>query len=276
MKTILNIILIIVDVSLLALIIISPGKFSSEYASVNETENASEIIQESATSKNYAKENPQQESLPAQEAHITEDNNEEETVESDNYTEEKSASQLQKELFEGGYEEADDSNMDDILGDSGIGITGVNGRATIDDFDWFLDLVEKNGMPDEAQYISNPDVILGDWKCMVIYDPANTEGKREIHFAKVHIDSTEQADTFIMNPIIEWDYIMDDMGKEIDESGRDTYTGIGEWTEGWIGNNSADHNVKIRFYTTGDGKQYAYGGITLQEVKSTGICLVRP
>lgn len=148
-------------------------------------------------------------------------------------------------------------------------------KSTIDDFDWFMNLVMESGMPDDAEFITDPRDVLGDWKCMVIVDPSNAEGKRSYHFCNVHIDCLIKEGIYTMSPHIEWNYEMDLSGKEIDESSKDWYLGMGEWTEGWIGNTAAAHNTKLRFYSTGDGKQYAYGGITLQGVKGTGICLVR-
>lgn len=286
MKMILNIALIVIDVFLLGVIIINPG--ASESGTADRAGGSATV------------------SEPSHEKEASSD------VQSPG-TEGKSASQLQAELFEGGYEDAEDAALEDFLRDpsdkevspdketssgkvaseaegSGISETDDHGylspsalaeslsttdKSTIDDFDWFLNLVMDSGMPDDAQFITDPEDVLGDWKCMVITDPANTEGMRSYHFANVHIECLRQDGTDTMSPHIEWDYEMDLEGNEIDESDKDWYLGMGEWSDGWIGNSQAAHNVKLRFYSTGDGRQYAYGGITLPDVKSTGICLVR-
>ncbi len=274
MKSILNVALIVIDVFLLGVIIINPGASADTGGAVGTEETASVAVSD--------REQDASEDLSSPEPG------------------EKSASQLQAELFRGGYEAAADAeeavdtegavDTEDAEYAEAAAGTDEHGylfpsslaetlsttdRSAIDDFDWFLNLVMDSGMPDDATYITEPEDVLGDWKCMVIFDPADAEGKRSYHFCHVHIDCLRQDGTDTMSPQIEWDYEMDLAGNEIDESEKERYLGMGEWSDGWIGNSQAAHNVKIRFYRTGDGKQYAYGGITLPDVKSTGICLVR-
>ena len=283
MKSILNAALIVIDVFLLGVIILNPGASAATGGAVGTKETASVAVSDREQDASFDPGSPE----PV----------------------EKSASQLQAELFRGGYEDAEDAaDADDAaaaedaetaenaagLADAGDAAAAADtdehgyllpsslaeklsttDPSSIDDFDWFLHLVMESGMPDDAAYITDPEDVLGDWKCMVIYDPADAEGKRSYHFCHVHIDCLRQDGTDTMSPQIEWDYEMDLAGNETDESDKERYLGMGEWSEGWIGNSQAAHNVKIRFYSTGDGKQYAYGGITLPDVKSTGICLVR-
>lgn len=276
MKIALNIALAIMDVFLLLVIIAYPGESGGAEAEGT----AANITSETATSREDIRDKS-----------------------------EKSSSELRAELFMGGYEETEDAeNTGDVVWAEETAATGeavssddeavaagtpdtdeygylipsaladdlsTKDKSTIDDFDWFMNLVMESGMPDDAEFITDPRDVLGDWKCMVIVDPSNAEGKRSYHFCNIHIDCLIKDGIYTMSPHIEWDYEMDISGKEIDESSKDWYLGIGEWTEGWIGNTAAAHNTKLRFYSTGDGKQYAYGGITLQGVKGTGICLVR-
>lgn len=276
MKIVLNIALAIMDVFLLLVIIAYPGESGGAEAEGA----AADIASETAASREDSWDKS-----------------------------EKSSSELQAELFVGGYEKVEDAeNTGDVVGAEETAATGeavssddeavaagtpdtdehgylipsaladdlsTKDKSTIDDFDWFMNLVMESGMPDDAEFITDPRDVLGDWKCMVIVDPSNAEGKRSYHFCNVHIDCLIKEGIYTMSPHIEWNYEMDLSGKEIDESSKDWYLGMGEWTEGWIGNTAAAHNTKLRFYSTGDGKQYAYGGITLQGVKGTGICLVR-
>ena len=311
MNKILNIFLIVIDV--LVLLVIITGVGSPKTSTLANADNAvvvSETQQQTQTVSESTPQ-PQPQAQAATEAKsevqsVAEDKSETQPVdtadaqtskESDDKAEEgykgfASESEYQRYLFSGGYE--DEASPGD---ESGFAYTGeaqfdehgyylpsakasslsTKEKCTMDDFDWFMNYVWDNGMPDGAEYVKNPEDVVGDWKCMVIYDPPNKEGLKAFHLCNLHIDANELSEGSItMSPHVEWDYILNDDGSKTDESDRDWYLGMGEWTEGWIGNTNANHNVKIRFYETGDGKQYGYGGISLPDVKSTGICIVRP
>ena len=55
-----------------------------------------------------------------------------------------------------------------------------------EDFEWFITDVYKNGPQEGSEYISHPEDALGDWKCLIIYDPKNDEGKLSHHYGSAH------------------------------------------------------------------------------------------
>lgn len=309
MKNILNIILVAIDAVLLLVIITGIGAPKAASTSADNSQMvASQSQVQSETPAEPQAQSVKEEEPKAQTETATEavsqtsssdlaksqSTEESQAQEEEGYKGFANESEYQRYLFSGGYEDEDSSgdvsgfaNSDGVRTDEHgyylpsdvAAAISTQEKSTRDDFDWFVDDVWNNGMPEGSEFIKNPEDVVGYWKCMIIYDPADKEGKQEFHYGTMYIGADKNdGETVTMSPHIEWGYTLDKTGKEVDESDRNWFLGIGEWTEGWIGNTQANHNIKIRLYETGDGKQYGYGGITLQDadVKSVGVSLVRP
>ena len=145
-----------------------------------------------------------------------------------------------------------------------------------EDFDWFITDVYKNGPQEGSEYISHPEDVLGDWKCLVIYDPKNDEGKLSHHYGSAHANCRKNKEgEEELNITIEWNYCVDQEGDRTDETGKERFLSLGPFSEdGWY-NKNMDRNLWLNMWSY-DGTQYAAGSVELQDVKKTYIALVRP
>ncbi len=146
---------------------------------------------------------------------------------------------------------------------------------TLDDFAWFLGQIERSGVPQNADNIHHPEDAVGDWKCLVVYDPLNSEGKKSYHLGTLHMDCKQFDGVESLSPHIEWNYSLDkDKVTRTDESGKDFFLSFGNFTDGWYGADGSG-NMSFRMWTTGDGRQYAWGAAKLPDSNNNYVVLVR-
>ncbi|MCR4908149.1 MAG: hypothetical protein K5985_04905 [Lachnospiraceae bacterium] len=146
----------------------------------------------------------------------------------------------------------------------------------LSDFDWFFDGVRGTGVPEDAENIHRPEDAVGDWKCLVIFDPVNMSGELSYHLGTLHMDCKEFDGVEKLSPHIEWNYYVDKNGKnKTDESDKDYFLSMGSFTDGWYGEDG-NGNMSFRMWTLGDGKQYAWGAANLKEAADNFVVLVRP
>ncbi len=146
----------------------------------------------------------------------------------------------------------------------------------LSDFDWFLDGVRGTGVPEDAENIHHPEDAVGDWKCLVIFDPVNMSGELSYHLGTLHMDCKEFDGVEKLSPHIEWNYYLDKNGKnKTDESDKDYFLSLGPFSDGWYGEDGSG-NMSFRMWTMGDGKQYAWGSANLKEAADNFVVLVRP
>jgi len=146
---------------------------------------------------------------------------------------------------------------------------------SLDEFDWFLNDVLMSGVPSNAENINDPSDIVGSWKCLVVYDPQNKEGKEGYHLATMEIMCRESDGKHFMGPYILWNTVIDAEGNVSDESARNPFLSVGNFADGWYGE-GGNGNMSLKFWTTGDGKQYAWGSANMQDVGDNIVVLVRP
>ncbi|MCR5404213.1 MAG: hypothetical protein K6E91_10420 [Butyrivibrio sp.] len=146
---------------------------------------------------------------------------------------------------------------------------------TMVEFSWFLNGVMKAGVPAKAENIHHPEDAIGDWKCLVIYDPLNQEGKRAYHLGTLHMDCRKDKKAETLSPHIEWRKKLDEnMENEVDESYRNWFLSYGSFTDGWYGEKD-NGNMSFRMWTMDDGKQYAWGAAKFSDSDNTVVVLVR-
>ena len=145
----------------------------------------------------------------------------------------------------------------------------------LDEFDWFLEGVLMNGVPDSAENIHSATDVVGSWKCLVVYDPQNKEGKLGYHLGTMNIGCRESEGKDFLGPYIIWNTLDDGNGNKQDESGKGEFLSVGYFDDGWYGE-GGQGNMSLKFWTTGDGKQYAWGSAKFQDVGDNIVVLVRP
>ncbi len=146
---------------------------------------------------------------------------------------------------------------------------------TLVEFSWFLNGVQTAGLPATAESIHHPEDAIGDWKCLVIDDPDNSDGKRAYHLASLHMDCRKNDGVEGLSPQIEWRRKLNaNMENETDESSRNNFLGIGNFTDGWCGKDD-NGNISFQMWTMDDGKQYALGSATINGSDDVCVVLVR-
>ena len=133
----------------------------------------------------------------------------------------------------------------------------------------------KAGVPAKAENIHHPEDAIGDWKCLVIYDPLNQEGQRSYHLGTLHMDCSKTNGVETLSPHIEWNKKLDaNMENEVDESYRNWFLSVGSFTDGWYGQKD-NGNMSFRMWTMDDGKQYAWGAAKINDSDNNFVVLVR-
>ncbi len=143
------------------------------------------------------------------------------------------------------------------------------------EFAWFINGVMKAGVPASAESIHHPEDAIGDWKCMVIHDPFNENGEKAYHLGTIHMDCLLSKGKEMLSPHIEWNYQLDSsFENSVDESSRNWFLSIGEFTDGWYGAEGTG-NMSYRLWTMDDGHQYAWGTATINNSDNNTVVLFR-
>ena len=151
----------------------------------------------------------------------------------------------------------------------------VEEPSEMEDFAWFLDDVLLNGVPESAEPIREAADIIGAWKCLVIDDPQNKEGKLAYHLGTMDVTCRLNEGRDFVGQSIYWDKLIDENGTKTDESGNNPFLSVGYWSDdGWYGK-GGEGNMSLKFWTI-SGVQYAWGSANFQNVEDNIIVLVRP
>lgn len=151
----------------------------------------------------------------------------------------------------------------------------VEEPSEMEDFAWFLDDVLMNGVPESAEPIREAVDIIGAWKCLVIDDPQNKEGKLAYHLGTMDVTCRLNEGRDFVGQSIYWDKLIDENGTKTDESGNNPFLSVGYWSDdGWYGK-GGEGNMSLKFWTI-SGVQYAWGSANFQNVEDNIIVLVRP
>lgn len=145
-------------------------------------------------------------------------------------------------------------------------------KPGLSDFMWYFDNVYYNGIPGEAEAITDTAALNGGWKSFRWYDPEYTMDSYMLEFlnADISIEGDRAEVTLTLNDL----HLPD--GTVIDESEGQPLSYQGSWNGGSL-TASGGGAVHIEtFYTLGDGKQYAVGTFDSPDGIPAYIALVRP
>lgn len=145
-------------------------------------------------------------------------------------------------------------------------------KPGLSDFMWYFDNVYYNGIPGEAEAITDTAALNGGWKSFRWYDPEYTMDSYMLEFlnADISIEGDRAEVTLTLNDL----HLPD--GTVIDESEGQPLSYQGIWNGGSL-TASGGGAVHIEtFYTLGDGKQYAVGTFDSPDGIPAYIALVRP
>lgn len=145
-------------------------------------------------------------------------------------------------------------------------------KPGLSDFMWYFDNVYYNGIPGEAEAITDAAALNGGWKSFRWYDPEYTMDSYMLEFlnADISIEGDRAEVTLTLNDL----HLPD--GTVIDESGSEPLRYQGAWDGSRI-EASGGGAVHIEtFYMLGDGKQYAVGTFDSPDGIPAYIALVRP
>lgn len=144
-------------------------------------------------------------------------------------------------------------------------------KPKLSDFMWYFDGVHYNGIPEDAVSIYDSEMLTGDWKGFIFYDPDRKFNSYALEFLNVNLDIQGQKAgvTFDLYQYCPAESeIIDVSGEKMSFSGN---------FEAGAVYATGGENVHIdTFYTLSDNKQYAVGYIDTVDGTPAYIALVRP
>ena len=147
----------------------------------------------------------------------------------------------------------------------------TDAKPSLSDFMWYFDGVYANGIPSDAVFIYDSELLTGDWKGFIFYDPERIMNSYALEFMNVNLDISGQ----VANVKFSLHQYCPENSEIIDVSGE-TLSYSGNFEAGAVFA-SGGGNVHIdSFYTMSDKKQYAVGYIDTVDGTPAYIALVRP
>lgn len=143
-------------------------------------------------------------------------------------------------------------------------------RPAIEDFDWYLEGVEQNGVPDNIIVESEFDNLAGGWKCLFIYDPEGVDTGRFYDFLNLTLSGAEGNGRVILD----WSH-MHAGDQRIDETGMEDTVLNMNWDNGSLYGYGA-MNLSVDLFYSYQGAQYAVGTLTLSDGGDGLVAMIRP
>ncbi|MBQ7569264.1 hypothetical protein IJT17_10755 [bacterium] len=144
--------------------------------------------------------------------------------------------------------------------------------CTLDDFYWYIEDVKQNGVPRDAQIITDKAKICGGWKCLIEVDPNDKFQSAAAEYALINIVMQGNSVKLCLDPLRikfarEGEYR--DMSRDRDSIYK------GKWENGGI-YVVGPGNIRIKKFYRKDGHQYAIGEGMLPDGCPLNFALVRP
>ncbi len=143
-------------------------------------------------------------------------------------------------------------------------------RPSIDDFKWYLENVEKNGLPDSVTKEKTFDNVAGSWKCLFIYDPEGTDTGRLYDFLNLTLSGAEGNGTIILD----WSHMYAG-DQSIDETNMEDTVLNMDYNDGTLYGYGA-MNLSINQFYSYNGVQYAIGTLILSDGSNGLAAMKRP
>lgn len=169
----------------------------------------------------------------------------------------------------------EDSGFEDITSDAN-GLTAsdfsTTERPKLSDFMWYFDGAYYNGIPSDIEIIEDPELLSGDWKGFIWYDPERQRDSYGLEFLNVNLD----IDKSKVKVVFDLYQLSFENTEIINEEDQENLVFNGQWDNGRC-DATGPGNVHIdTFYSHGDGKQYAVGTIDSPDGTPTYFAMVRP
>ena len=151
-------------------------------------------------------------------------------------------------------------------------VRAARADCTLADFYWYIDGVKQNGIPSDAQIITDKSKIGGAWKCLIEVDPKDQRQSSAAEYAFVNIVVKGDDVKLCLDPLRikfgrEADYR--DLSRQADSIYK------GRWENGGI-YVTGPGNIRIKKFYTLKGRQYAIGEGILPDGCQENFALVRP
>lgn len=143
-------------------------------------------------------------------------------------------------------------------------------RPTWEEFRWYLDDVQKNGVWKDAVQFTDFDQMLGSWKAYIVYDPYHNMDSYAEEILNVELTGSAAEAHAVMDwYIIYWGEEPYDVSTEEDSIFSGSYEN-GEWYLTGSG------NIIISQFYIHEGKQYAFGSLLTPDGVIADLVLMRP
>lgn len=145
-------------------------------------------------------------------------------------------------------------------------------RPDLEDFYWYTEDVQYNGLPSDASAITNLETLKDSWKALIIYDPDNAYDSYAMEF--LNIDLAGAAEDLSIT--LDWYLILwGNNGESFDETDMEDTVFKGQWDNGGLWASGAGTIHLTQFYEQ-NGKQYSVGTMDTPDGTPALVALVRP
>jgi hypothetical protein len=145
-------------------------------------------------------------------------------------------------------------------------------RPDLEDFFWYTEDVQYNGVPADANTVGNIGRLTGSWKALIIYDPDNEYDSGAMEFLNISIAGTEES----LSLTLDWYHIFwSNDGESFDETDMEDSVFTGKWENGGLWASGLGTIRLAQFYEL-NGKQYAVGTMDTPDGIPALVALVRP
>lgn len=143
-------------------------------------------------------------------------------------------------------------------------------RPSIEDFKWYLDDVEKNGVPKGVTRETDFDNLAAKWKCLFIYDPEAKDTGRLYDFLTLTLSGAEGNGAVTLD----WSHMFAG-DEDIDETRMEDTVLNMKWKNGTL-YGYGPMNLSIKQFYSHNGAQYAVGTLTLPDGTEGLVAMTRP
>ena len=143
-------------------------------------------------------------------------------------------------------------------------------RPSIEDFRWYLDDVEKNGVPKGVTRETDFNNLAANWKCLFIYDPEGKDTGRLYDFLTFTLSGAEGNGAVILD----WSHMFAG-DEDIDATQMEDTVLNMNWKNGTL-YGYGPMNLSIKQFYSYNGAQYAIGTLTLPDGTEGLVAMTRP
>lgn len=143
-------------------------------------------------------------------------------------------------------------------------------RPSIEDFRWYLNNVEKNGVPKGVTRETDFNNLAANWKCLFIYDPEGKDTGRLYDFLTLTLSGAEGNGAVILD----WSHMFAG-DEDIDETKMEDTVLNMKWKNGTL-YGYGPMNLSIKQFYSHNGAQYAVGTLTLPDGTEGLVAMTRP